>query len=194
MKRKTKKRLKLVVVWFMLIAMVLSLFSGLIPQKESTTITDPKLLEELTKAQEEMEKEEPVPNMEGYYRIEKIRDGTSLSVLWGDEERTVKLIGVSVPEGMEKKAKQFLSDTLSTVDLIGLEFDVKGEDEEGNLLAYVYHPEDKTATVNSLLIREGYAKLAEEKENVKYIEDLRSAENAAKENKAGCWADSKTEG
>lgn len=190
MKRKTKKRLKKVAVSIMLIAISLPLFSGFVPQKQTASI-DPQILEAMlnsSKKEETIEKEEPVPNMEGYYLLNKVLDGSSLSVMWGDEEKTVKLIGVTVPKEMEKKAKALLQKILSETDMIGLEFDENEKDADGKLLAYAYHPDDIHTTLNSELLANGYAKLEKENKELKYIEDLRSAERIARTKQLGCWA------
>lgn len=189
MRRKTKRHIKKIAVGAMLIAISLPLFSGFLPQEKSTTI-DPALLEAMLESQDEKgksEKEEPVPNLEGYYKLNSVLDGKTVSVSWGDEQKNVELIGVTVPKEQEKKAKALLQKKLSQIDLIGLEFDETKESEDGVLKAYIYHPEDIHTTLNSELLANGYAKL-QEKIELKYIEDLRSAEREAKEKRLGCWA------
>lgn len=219
MKKKTKKRLKIAAIWMTIIALGMSLVAGVLPQKQ-TTITDPELLEQLTggnrendeellehapeperhddifgekeeeKTDDEDEKKESLKGMEGYYRIKEVLDGNTLRVTWGDDEKTVKLIGCEIAEGMEDKAAKFLAKETSIIDLVGLEFDEKTEDKDGNLLAYVYHPKDINTSLNVKLLADGYAKLAEDEENVRHMEDLRSAENTAKKEKVGCWSES----
>ena len=190
MKRKTKRRFKKAAVGLMLVAISLPLFSGFMPQEQTTSV-DPRILESMLNSsaeEENIEKEEPVPNMEGYYQLNKVLDGNSLSVMWGDEEKTVTLLGVTVPKEMEEKAKALLQKTLSETDMIGLEFDENDKDADGNLLAYAYHPDDIHTTLNSELLANGYAKLKNENKGLKYIEDLRSAEKMARTKQLGCWA------
>lgn len=188
MKRKTKKKLKMVVVWSLLVVMMLSLLTGLIPRQSETVTTDPKLMQAFLDSQNPADEEEILPNIEGNYIVNEVVDGSSLSIMWGDEERTVKLIGVDVPRDMEKKAVALLKNELPEESMVSLEFDVLSEDEDGNLLAYIYRPEDVYTSLNSKLIVEGLAKVNDDSENTKYIEDLRSAENVARENEVGCWA------
>lgn len=219
MKKKTKKRLKIAAIWLTIIALGISLVAGILPQKQ-TTITDPELLEQLIggdkeneeellehapeperndvlfgekeeeKDEGENEKYEPQKGLDGYYRIKEIVDGNTLIVTMGEEEKTLSLIGVEIAKGMEDEAVKFLKKETAIIDLVSLEFDEKTLDKDGNLLGYVYHPKDINTSLNVKLLAAGYAKLAENKENVKHIEDLRSAEDTAKKEKVGCWAES----
>lgn len=195
MKKKIKQRLKKVMIGSMLIAISLPLFSGFMPQEDQGgLVADPKIMQALLESQQDQpaDEEMPVlPNIEGDYKVMDVADGTSLTVMWGDEEATVKLIGVDVPQDMQKDAAAFLKAELEGTDMVSLEFDVKDKDEEGNLLAYVYLPDDVYTSLNSKLLVNGCARLAEESENERYIEDLRGAQQQARESKVGLWADEK---
>lgn len=189
MKKKTRKRLKNFVVGCMLFVMILPLFNGFMPQQNTGLAADPKLMKAFleSKNSDAVDAEKQSADIEGTYQINKVLNGNTLSVMWGDEERNVKLIGVSVPKIMEEKATAFLEEELTGIDMVDLEFDEKTEDSDGALLAYAYFPEDASTTINGKLLMEGYAKLADEKNNVKHLEDLRSAEKFARDNLLGCW-------
>ena len=176
-------------IGIMLIAITLPLFSGFIPQKNNQEITvDPQTLQALLDPEQEESDNMPVlPDIEGNYQIVDVQDGESLSVMYGQEQKIVKLIGVTVPEEMKNTAKKFLEQELSGTEIISLEFDVKDKDEEKNLLAYAYLPEDPYTTINSKLLMNGYAKLDKKTENQRYMEDLRSVEKHAREKGLGLW-------
>jgi micrococcal nuclease len=117
-------------------------------------------------------------------------------IINGEEER-IRMIGVDTPETKDprttvecfgKEASQKTKDTLSGKE-IRLEFDeTQGKrGKYGRLLAYIFL-EDGT-NFNKSLIKQGYAHEYTYIIPYKYQEDFKQAENYARENKEGLWAE-----
>lgn len=199
MKKKTKQRLKKIAVISMIVVIALPLFSGFMqyrkPVSQSDLTLNQKQIESMMSVQDETKNErfEPVPNIKGDYKVTKVHDGATLSVMWGDEESQVKLIGIKIPERVEEKALAFLKKELEEIDMVSLEFDKDKKDKDGNLLAYAYLPDNIYTSLNIKLLEKGYAQLDTESENVKYIEDLKGAQKFAKEKNIGCWEEKEIE-
>lgn len=194
MKKKTKRRIKKVMIGFMLAAISLPLFSGFMPREDTGVITDPELAQAMLEAQQEQSEEGGLPMppaLEANRRLGQIVDGSTITVFSGEDETPVRFIGVNVTKEMQKNAIKFLQDKFSTHDMVILEFDAKDKDAGGNLLAYVYLPDDIDTSLNSVLLANGYAKLKEEPENKKHEEALRNAEQQARERGVGLWANDK---
>lgn len=124
-------------------------------------------------------------------RVTRVIDGNTIEVFWANQEDTVRLIGVELPEadeaGYEGKTAAELSADGLTGRLVEVEHNDQERDAEGHVLGYVYL-QDGTF-FNAKLIAEGYAKAAEPaSEHVwgQYFHDL---QEDAKANKRGLWAD-----
>ena len=123
--------------------------------------------------------------------VVSVTDGDTLKVRIGNRQEKVRLIGVDTPEMAQKPwggyARKYLEGLVSASGRrVKLEYDVEKRDKYGRLLAYV-----KTADgqfVNYLLVRDGYAVLFTVPPNVKYVEDLKSAQKEAREKGLGIWS------
>lgn len=183
LKKKTKRRLRSVVVILLVAMLLLPVFTNVLLQNTQGTDQqiDPRLMEEMLKAQEEPAEGYPVPNIEGSYQVTEIVDGNTIKVLWGDEERTVTLIGIDPVETSKRALKSLIKN-----EIVHLEFESEDTESQDTLKAYVYHGDG--TFINRALLLAGDARLNENEENRKYIEELSTAQDAAKSGGAGCWA------
>lgn len=154
--------------------MLVPICINFIPQ-QSTGI-DPRLLKEMQAAQEETEKK-----IEGTYQITDFVNGSCFTILYGQELRDVKLIGIKDKSCSAEELENFIAD-----DMVDLAFDQQHEDEDGTLLAYAFRSDG--TLINQELLAMGLAEMQEEKENTMYAEDLRLAQEAAKGKSLGRWA------
>ncbi len=185
LKKATKRKVKYILIGLMIIVMLIPIVTNFIPQKQSEGM-DPKLLQAYLNSQNELSEEEKketinIPQIEGTYQVTDVPSGNSITILWGDEERNVKLIGIKEVTTSKETLQKMLDD-----DFVQLEFDTIQEDEKGNLLAYAYHTDGRF--INRELILFGNAKLDEKvSENTKYLIEFKDAQVAAKNNQSGCW-------
>ena len=154
--------------------MLMPVCINFVPQQ--STGVDPRLLEEMQAAQETPDK-----NIEGTYQITDFIDVNCFTILYGQEPRDVKLIGIKDKSCSAEELENFLAD-----DMVELAFDQQHEDEEKKLLAYAYRADG--TFINQELLAMGLAEMKEEKENTMYAEDLRLAQEAAKGKGLGRWA------
>lgn len=158
----------------LILMMLMPVCINFVPQQ--STGVDPRLLEEMQAAQETPDK-----NIEGTYQITDFIDGNCFTILYGQEPRDVKLIGIKDKSCSAEELENFLAD-----DMVDLAFDQQHEDEEKKLLAYAYRADG--TFINQELLAMGLAEMKEEKENTMYAEDLRLAQEAAKGKGLGRWA------
>lgn len=113
-----------------------------------------------------------------------------------DGHDVVRLIGADAPEVSPqtlreqpygRQAAEFTASRLDVGTEVALEFDDEKTDQEGRLLAYVWLLDDGTL-FNELLLREGYARVADSSPNVKYEDRLLEAQREAREASKGLWA------
>lgn len=154
--------------------MLMPVCINFIPQR--STEIDPGLLEKMQAAQET-----PGKNIEGTYQITDFIDGNCFTILYGQEPRDVKLIGIKDRSCSAEELESFLAD-----DMVDLAFDQQHEDEDKKLLAYAYRADG--TFINQELLAMGLAEMKEEKENTMYAEDLRLAQEDAKGKGLGRWA------
>lgn len=106
-----------------------------------------------------------------------------------DGERVVRLIGIDAPETGDEPfgdAARAQANSLIGGRKIALEFDTERTDESGRLLAYARLPGGNL--FNEYMLRAGYAQLDVSPPNVKYENELRDAQSAARESNLGIWA------
>jgi micrococcal nuclease len=130
-------------------------------------------------------------------QVARVVDGDTIELVGGER---VRYIGVNAPEsvkpnsavecfGKEASAK---NKELVEGQAIRLEKDVSDRDKYGRLLRYVYL-EDGTF-VNDWLVREGYAYAATFPPDVRYSDQFKQAQQEARKNKRGLWADETCKG
>lgn len=136
-------------------------------------------------------------NSQTSYLVTKVVDGDTITISKDGSSATLRLIGIDTPEtvhpskpvecfGAEasNKAKSLLSGkyiTLETDDSQGT------YDRYQRMLAYVYLPDG--TMFNKYMISEGYAYEYTYGTPYKYQNEFKQAENSAKQNKKGFWAD-----
>ena len=125
-----------------------------------------------------------------YYEVERVIDGDTLDI---DVIGKVRLIGIDTPETVDKRkpvqyfgkeASQFLT-RLVQHEKVRLEFEQNKTDKYKRTLAYVYMADG--TFVNAEIIKQGYG-FAYTKFPFKYLEQFRSYEKEAREDKRGLWA------
>lgn len=131
-----------------------------------------------------------------YYDVIKVVDGDTIVVDLGGERITLRLIGIDTPETVDpRKPVQCFGIEASNKakELLGgkkvkLEDDPSQGDKDtyDRLLRYIYL-EDGTF-FNELMIKEGYAFEYTYDTPYKYQEQFKEAENHARTNKLGLWA------
>lgn len=132
-----------------------------------------------------------------WYPVVKVIDGDTLTINMNRENVTIRLIGIDTPESVDprtpvqcfgkeasEKARQILSGTS-----VRIEGDPsQGElDKYGRILAYAFLPSGMN--VAEYLIIEGYGHEYTYNLPYKYQEDFKAAEQKAREEKRGLWAD-----
>lgn len=132
-----------------------------------------------------------------------VLDGDTLMLGVCDSEDasaiTVRLLGVDAPEiehpdqaeecyGPESAA--YLSDLL-TGEVVTLRFDAECTDKYERTLAYVYLLDDtgEEVLINALVIREGYATVYEDFDDILLADLLYSSQEAAQRESLGIWAE-----
>lgn len=124
--------------------------------------------------------------------VVKVHDGDTVSlIIYGRKER-VRLIGIDAPETGQKpwgkEAKKYLEKVLSLSEWkVRPEFDIDRNDKYGRLLAYLWT--SKGEMVNLLMLKSGNAVLFTFPPNVKYIDELNTAQREARKKKLGIWSD-----
>lgn len=174
LRKRTRRTLQITFTILLILMMLMPICINFIPQ-QSTGI-DPRLLKEMQAAQEETEKK-----IEGTYQITGFVNGGCFTILYGQELRDVKLIGIKDKSCSSEDLENFIAD-----DMVDLAFDQQHEDEDGTLLAYAFRSDG--TFINQELLAMGLAEMQEEKENTMYAEDLRLAQEAAKGKSLGRWA------
>ena len=132
----------------------------------------------------------------GPYVVEKVVDGDTFITTIDNIQRKVRLIGVDTPESVAtgeneykncEEGKEASNFTKSKINgkKVYIEYDLDKTDDYDRVLAYVYL-EDGTM-LNKLLLEKGYARLMTIQPNVKYVDEFKSIQQTARENKVGFW-------
>lgn len=174
LRKRTKHTLQIVCTVLLILMMLMPVCINFVPQK--STGIDPRLLAEMQAAEGDTDEK-----IEGTYQITDFVDGSCFTILYGQEPRDVKLIGIKDKSCSAEELESFIAD-----DMVDLAFDKQQEDEDGKLLAYAYRADG--TFINRELLAMGSAEMKEEKENTLHAEDLRLAQEAAKGKGLGRWA------
>lgn len=128
--------------------------------------------------------------------VSRVIDGDTIELSNGE---SVRYIGIDTPESREREGGEWVYDPMpyakEAIELnrklvegkaIRLEFDVQKRDKYNRLLAYVYSG-DKM--VNLEMLKQGYSMIYTYPPNVKYAEEFLRAQQSAREQGKGLWAD-----
>jgi micrococcal nuclease len=123
-------------------------------------------------------------------KIIRVIDGDTFEIEGGIK---VRMIGIDTPEMKNKnknidcfatEAKKKAEQLLTGKEVI-LEKDISETDKYGRLLRYVYIDGEM---INSILVKEGYAKISTFPPDVKHVEVFKAGEESARESKLGLWS------
>jgi micrococcal nuclease len=119
--------------------------------------------------------------------VSRVADGDTFSCQDG---RRVRLIGIDSPERQQgvsgASAHHALGGLLQLGASVRLEYDVAARDRYGRVLAYAWRG---STLVNEAMVRGGWAVLYTVPPNVKYADRILKAQNEARTNGAGLWAE-----
>jgi len=123
-------------------------------------------------------------NLEGPYKVTKVIDGDTIEIQAGEK---VRLSGINSPESGEcyyEQAKTKLENLIMDKEIY-LERDKTNKGKYGRLLRYIHY---KKTEINSLLVREGYAKVYDKYSyDTKKYKQLKQNESIAISKKLGVW-------
>lgn len=121
-------------------------------------------------------------------RVAHVSDGDTF---WArcPGELKVRLLLIDAPERDQppfgRAAWTHLEELLPRGSAVSLELDVRGRDQYGRTLAYVYDADGRM--VNEEMARAGYAVALVYPPNVRYVERIRAAAAEARAAKRGLW-------
>lgn len=102
----------------------------------------------------------------------------------------VRLLLIDTPERDQKpwggRAREALAALIPVGSSVRLESDVQPRDRYGRLLAYLYRLDG--LQVNEMMVRNGFAEVLVYPPNVRHVDVLRRAREAAREAKRGLWS------
>ncbi|NQU77372.1 thermonuclease family protein [Candidatus Falkowbacteria bacterium] len=171
-----------------------------VPQGEATVQTDP-VQQDLANTEQESKPPEPTtktpePIIETYLVV-KVIDGDTISVSINGVNESVRLIGLDTPETVHPskpvecfgKEASNMAKELLTNQRVKLESELTQpeRDKYGRLLYYVYREDG--LFFNKWMIENGYAHEYTYNIPYKYQTEFKQAENYARNNKLGLWAD-----
>lgn len=133
-------------------------------------------------------------DIEDTIRVTRVIDGDTVEIESGQK---VRYIGIDTPEtahptkGVECFGKEATAKNrqLAEGQLVRLEKDISETDKYGRLLRYVWVGE---TMVNDYLVRQGFAHSSTYPPDVKYQNQFTEAQQEARENNRGLWAQCKT--
>lgn len=123
-------------------------------------------------------------------RVIAVNDGDTVTLRMNGKEYRTRLIGMDAPEmGQEpwgKLARGHLRTLLKDVKWrVTVETDIVKYDKYDRLLAYLRTPGGEM--LNERMLRDGYALLFTIQPNSRYVDRLRKAQRAARDEKRGIW-------
>jgi len=179
---------------------------------------NPKYYERLEELQEQAQEKEvgvweacgalhvPGPDIAGLppgvetAAVTDITDGDTIKVRMDNGETfSVRLILIDTPETKDPndpvecygaEATAFTTNTLPVGTTVYLETDVSDTDQYGRQLRYIWYEDANGAAVlyNEQAVRAGYAVLSTYPPDVKYVDRIRAAQDAAIAEGAGLWS------
>ncbi|MBR5976609.1 MAG: thermonuclease family protein [Clostridia bacterium] len=135
----------------------------------------------------------------GPYEVVRVVDGDTIIIVYNNEYTRLRFSNVDTPESVASEdsgkvnteegvvASDYTKKLLPEGSKVYLEFDNKTRDQFDRLLAYVYL-EDGETMVQRLLLKDGMARVFNDKQNKRYTEEFFELQDAAKEAKIGIWA------
>ena len=129
-------------------------------------------------------------------RVVRVVDGDTIVIDRGLGNERLRYIGVDAPESVKPDtAVEFMGGEASAANAalvegrtVILERDVSDVDQYGRLLRYAWLQEgDGWLLVNLELVRQGYAGVVTFPPDVRWIDELRSAERVARDAGIGLW-------
>ena len=148
---------------------------------------DGKCIYESTEDEEEIQEPE---EQSDYFKVTYIVDGDTLDINTGER---VRLICIDTPERGEyyySEAKDYLK-SLTLNNEVDLVKDISETDKYERLLRYIYLTDG--TFVNELIVKNGYAKAYPYSPDTTLCPQIEEAEDYAKENNLGIWADEESE-
>ncbi len=130
--------------------------------------------------------------------VVSVSDGDTVRVDINGETESLRLILIDTPETRDPndpvecygaEATQFAKSILSKGTKIYLEQDVSDRDRYGRMLRYIWLVGDdgQAYLFNETLVREGFAVLYTYPPDIKYVDRIRAAQDAAVGEQAGLW-------
>lgn len=127
--------------------------------------------------------------------VVRVVDGDTVRVRMGDNEESVRLIGVDTPETVDprrpvgcygKEASDFTKTLLPPGEAVRMETDIEERDRYDRLLVYLYRSHDNLF-VNAELARQGYANVLTIPPNVAHQHELVALVAEARSRDRGLW-------
>ncbi len=142
---------------------------------------------------------EAIPNGATPATVVSISDGDTVRVDINGEMESLRLILIDTPETRDPndpvecfgaEAMAFTKRLLPKGTTVYLEQDISDRDRYGRMLRYIWLEGDNGEALlfNEMLVREGYAVLYTYPPDVKYVDRIRAAQDAAVAEQAGLWA------
>ncbi|MDA1256875.1 MAG: thermonuclease family protein [Chloroflexi bacterium] len=121
-------------------------------------------------------------------RVQQVVDGNTIVVDINGHSETVRYIGIAVgvPGESLYRSSRLVNQSWVEGEAVILERDNQDKDADGRLLRYVYV---NNTMVNAVLVNNGLARYLPDRSNIRYNQALLSAENAARGDRRGMWAD-----
>lgn len=159
-----------------------------VPKQEATT---PAQTEATQAEEQKVQSTEEVVNNQEISKVAHVVDGDTIKL---ENGQVVRYIGIDTPETVDpRKPVQCFGKEASDKNRelvegkeVRLEKNVSETDKYGRILRYVYIGD---TFVNDYLVRNGYAHSYSYPPDVKYQDQFRKAEEEARSNKRGLWAD-----
>lgn len=137
--------------------------------------------------------------LNGPYDVVRVVDGDTIIIDLDGQRTKVRLSNVDTPESVASEesgkentpegviASDYTKNLLPEGSKVYLEYDNKTTDQYDRVLAYVYL-EDGETMIQRLLLKDGMARVFNDKINKRYTDEFFDLQDAAKDAKIGIWA------